>query len=105
MKKQLFKLNFRGKKFIIKNYIECRSFFSKLRGLMFRPRNFKTPLVFIFPFPRRYRIHSFFCRKFLAIWMLKGRIVDARIVKPWRIAVTSKEKFDELLEIPVTSSR
>lgn len=95
------KFNFRGRKFVIRGCIECRSFFSKLRGLMFRNKNFKTPLVFTFPFPFRYRIHSFFCRRFLAVWMLNGKIIEKRIIKPWRFAVVPNEKSDTLIEIPL----
>lgn len=97
-------IHFGCKKILIKDYIICSGVFSKIRGLMFRPKNFRTPLLFVFKKPKRCAIHSFFCRKFLAIWMLKGRIVDMKIIKSWRVAVTPKEKFDEFLEIPIIPS-
>jgi len=94
---------FKKKKIVIKDYILCDSIFSKMRGLMFRSRNFKKPLLFIWKKSGKYRIHSFFCRKFHAIWFLKGKIIDDKIVNPWKCSVTPKGKFDELLEIPLNS--
>lgn len=86
-----------------KNAIVCRSIFSRARGLMFRSADFKKPLLFVFSRPGVYPIHSFFCRKFRAIWLLKGKVVEERVVKPWKFSVTPKSKFDELLEIPLNS--
>jgi len=100
--KKVFRVGFNGKKIIIRNYILCDSFFSKLRGLMFRRENFKTPLVFTWKYPARRSIHSFFVRNnFLAIWEKNGKIVGKQLVAPWRFAVTPKEKFDTLIEIPL----
>ena len=72
---------------------------------MFRGKNFSTPLLFVFSKPGRYAIHSFFCRKFIAVWMLKGRITDVTLVEPWRFAVTPQAKFDGLLEIPLPATK
>lgn len=94
---------FRGKKIVIKNYTICDSFFSKTRGLMFRGKKYKKPLLFLFSRAGIYPIHSFFCRKFIAVWMLNDKIVDVKLVLPWKVSVTAKEKFDELLEIPVNA--
>jgi len=88
------------KKITLKNAIICDNFFSKVRGLMFRGKNFKTPLVFVFKKSGIYQIHSFFCRKFIAVWFLKGKVVDKRIVEPWKYSVSPSGKFDTLLEIP-----
>jgi uncharacterized membrane protein (UPF0127 family) len=99
--KKTIKFSFQGKKYSIKDYNICDNVFSKARGLMFRSKDFKTPLVFLWKKPGIYPIHSFFCRKFLAIWFRKGRIIDEKVVEPWRVSVTPKEKFDELLEIPL----
>jgi len=97
-----FSVNFKGKKYLIKNYIVCDSIFSQARGLMFRPRTFRTPLLFIFKKSSKQAIHSCFVDgDFLAIWMNNGKIVDKKIVKPWKFAVTPKEKFNLLLEIPL----
>jgi len=101
MPKKKFIINLKGWKFVIKEYIECKNFFQKARGLMFRGKNFKIPLLFVFPKPGNYTIHSFFCRKFLAIWLLKNKVIEMKIVKPWRLFVVPKEKFDILIEIPL----
>jgi uncharacterized membrane protein (UPF0127 family) len=102
MVKKIFSVKFNGKKYLIKDYLICDSFFSQARGLMFRPRNFKTPLLFIFKKSSKTAIHSCFVDgDFLAIWMNNKKIVDKKIVKPWKFAVTPKEKFNLLLEIPL----
>jgi hypothetical protein len=89
----------------ILDYIVCSGYFSKVRGLMFRPRNFKTPLVFIWKKPARRTIHSFFVfNKFVAVWLLGNKIIEKRIINPWKCAVTPKGKFDRLIEIPITPS-
>jgi len=77
----------------------CDSIFSKFRGLMFRKRS-KT-LLFRFKKPTRQPIHSLFCKPFRAIWLLNGRIIDDKIVKPFRISIKPKEKFSEIVEIPL----
>ncbi len=100
--KKTFSVKFNGKKYLIKNFIVCDSVFSKARGLMFRPKSFGTPLLFIFRKASKTAIHSYFVDgDFLAIWFLDGKIVDKKIVKPWKFAVTPKEKFNLLLEIPL----
>jgi len=100
-REKLFYLGFAGKKIVVENYEICTSFFSKLRGLMFRPRNFKTPLFFVFKKPVRYPIHSFFCKRFLAIWFLNKETVEKRIIKPWESNIYPSKEFDSLLEIPL----
>lgn len=97
------KFNFQGKKYSISNYTICGDILSRTRGLMFRSRNYRKPLLFVFSKPGNYAIHSFFCRKFIAVWFLKGKIVDAKLILPWKTSVTPKSKFDELLEIPLNS--
>ena len=101
MKSKIFKIKFMAKNLVIKDYTVCKSQLSKMRGLMFRPKNYKKPLLFIFEKVGRYPIHSFFCRKFVAVWMFDRKVVEIKIVKPWRFSVTPKEKFNLLLEIPV----
>lgn len=96
----------KNKKIAIKDYILCDNFFSRVRGLMFRQHNFKKPLIFIFPAVSRVGIHSFFVfNKFLAIWLKKNKIVDVKIVKPWRSCVKPKNNFDCLIEIPFTNKK
>lgn len=73
---------------------------------MFRSRNFKTPLLFVFNKPGIYPIHSFFCsQKFVAIWLIRDKIVDVKIVKPWSLIIKPKHNFDTLIEIPFRSER
>ncbi len=98
-----FKFNLNGQAITVKNARVCADFFSKMRGLMFRAN--PKPLIFIFKKPNLMRIHSFFVfQKFLAVWMLHGKVIDAKIIKPWRISVAPKQKFDTLLELPLTTS-
>ena len=101
--KKVFRIGLGKKKVIVKDYGICASPFSKMRGLMFRSQNYKKPLLFIFKKAGSYPIHSFFCRKFLAVWLLKGRIIDEKLVLPWKLSVTPEGKFDELLEIPLSA--
>jgi uncharacterized membrane protein (UPF0127 family) len=90
---------FQGKSFVINDFHICQTLLSKTIGLMFKknPKN----LLFIFEKPVNISIHSFFCRKkFVAIWLLKGRVIDAKIVFPWKLNITPRKKFDKLLELP-----
>jgi len=97
-----FKFNFRGKRILMK-VEKCESFWSQLRGLMFR-RN-PSPLLFILNKPSKFSIHSFFCKPFVAIWLLNNKVVDAKIVQPWTFRVWSKNPADKLLEIPFSSEK
>jgi len=76
---------------------------------MFRGDNYRKPLLFIWRKPKKRAIHSFFCREFVAVWMLKNknqlRIIDERIVKPFKSCVIPKEKFNLLLEVPLAYFR
>ncbi len=98
---KIFRIRFNGKKFVVKDYFVCKTIFSQIRGLMFRNKSYKKPLLFVFKKAGRYPIHSFFCRKFVAVWMFDKRIIEIKIVKPWKLSVTPKEKFNLLLEIPI----
>lgn len=106
-RKKVFGFKFNNKKILIKDYIICNTFFSKVRGLMFRKKSFLKPLLFIFSKPGKYSIHSFFCHKFIAVWMLqdgnKIEIIDVKKVLPYKFNVTPQKKFNLLLEIPVNS--
>jgi uncharacterized membrane protein (UPF0127 family) len=103
MERKIFKIKLASGKLIVDYALVCNDFFSKLRGLMFRGNNFKTPLLFVFAKPGKYAIHSFFCKKFYAVWMLNGKIVAEQIVEPWKVSVVPKKEFDMLLEIPAKS--
>jgi len=97
------RIEYKGKKIVVKNVMKCQSFYSKLRGLMFRKD--LNPLLFIFKRPTRMSIHSFFVkRKFLAIWSLKNKVIDVKIIEPYTLSVRPKKEFDMLLEIPFESN-
>jgi len=102
-KKSGFRFKFQGKYFAIGDYVVCDNFLSQVIGLMFKKNPKK--LLFVFEKPVKISIHSFFCRKkFAAIWLLKGRVVDAKIVLPWRLNIAPRKKFDKLLELPFNDS-
>ena len=77
----------------------CNTIFKKARGLMFRKS--PGPLFFVFNTPTRQPIHSFFCKHFRAVWIKNGKIIDDKIVHPWKFSVKPKENFTDLLEIPL----
>jgi uncharacterized membrane protein (UPF0127 family) len=81
---------------------ECRSFFSKTHGLMFRKNS--KPLLFFFNKKTNEGIHSFFCLPFFAIWFDSDRIIEIKYVKPWRFYLKPFGKFDKLLEIPINDN-
>lgn len=95
------KFKFKGKSYSIKDYEICSSYFSKLRGLMFRRRNYKKPLLFVFSKYGMYPIHSLFCRSFLAVWLDWGKVIGVKIVRPFKFNVIPQKKFNMLLEIPL----
>ena len=70
----------------------------KASGLMFRKNSY--PLLFIFKKPTRQPIHSFFCKPFIAIWFNQNKIIDVKLVKPFRLSIKPRDKFTKLLEIP-----
>jgi uncharacterized membrane protein (UPF0127 family) len=76
----------------------CDNILSQARGLMFKKKS--LPLLFVFKKPNRMKIHSFFCKPFIAIWFNGEEVVDLKVIKKSRFSIRSKEKFDKLLEIP-----
>jgi len=94
-----FLFKFEGKSLKILDIVIYKTVFSKMIGLMFKKN--PKPLLFVFKKPTKVSIHSFFCRKkFVAIWLLKGRVIDAKIVWPWGANIHPRKKFDQLLELP-----
>jgi uncharacterized membrane protein (UPF0127 family) len=91
------KLKFKGKQVLIED-IKKVSSIGKYTGLMFKPKETQA-LLFEFKKGRK-AIHSFFCKPFLAVWLLEGKIVDFRLVKPNLLYVIPNEDFDKLVEIP-----
>ena len=92
-----FNFNYVGRKFEVE-VEECKTVLGKTMGLMFRKKS--LPLLFYFNKLGRAPIHSFFCKPFFAIWFDGKKVVDGKLVKPWRLSVKPKEKFDKLLEVP-----
>jgi uncharacterized membrane protein (UPF0127 family) len=68
---------------------------------MFRKNS--PALLFYFKKDSNDSIHSFFCKKFIAIWFNDGKIVDVKYVLPWKISVKPGKSFDKLLEVPSTN--
>jgi uncharacterized membrane protein (UPF0127 family) len=93
------KFNFRikGKRYDIEVKV-CENMFQKMSGLMFRKRS--KPLLFVYDKLTYEPIHSFFCVKFVIIWFNGDDIVDMKLVRPWKLSVLPKNKFDKFLEIP-----
>lgn len=94
----------KSKRIGIKN-VKKLSKFEEGIGLMFRKRKKCPAMLFEFDEPTRLRIHSLFVFfSFGAIWLDdKNRIVDKKIVKPFRLSVSSKKPFYKLLEIPLNN--
>ncbi len=78
--------------------------FWMVKGLMFtRREKARALLLFDFKKPRRMKIHSFFCLKFLVVWLdKKNNIIEKRIVHSFNPLILPKRKFSRLIEIPVS---
>lgn len=92
-----FKFKIDNKNFSIKCK-ECNTLLSKLIGLMFKKKS--MPLFFRFKKLKKISLHSFFCVEFIAIWFNKNKLVDIKLIKPWRLYVSNDKKSDGVLEIP-----
>ncbi len=105
MKEQEFSFVYRGRKIKLKVKI-CRTFFSKLMGLMFRRLKDCPNLLFVFNKKTREGIHSFYVFfKFIAIWFDNNKIIDVKIVSPGNLYISPKNKFNKLLEIPLRNDK
>ena len=66
-------------------------------GLMFQKKS--PPLLFELNKPRKFSIHSFFCKPFTAIWLNeKKQATKIKNIKNWKLKISGKGKY--LLEIP-----
>ena len=99
-RKMKVKIKFAGKEVVVED-VKRVSPIGKVTGLMFRSSN-TCALLFEFEKGRK-AIHSFFCRTFLAVWTLDGKVVDYRFVKPFLPLIKPKSDFDKLIEIPFNS--
>lgn len=75
--------------------------FGKARGLMFRRRETESLLFEFGRFDRG--IHSCFVFfDFLAVWLdEKDNVLDAEVVKPFRLSVGAKKGARKLIEVPI----
>jgi uncharacterized membrane protein (UPF0127 family) len=88
----------------IKN-VKKLSEFGKGIGLMFHSREKCPAMLFEFTRPTTMRIHSLFVFfKFAAIWLDdKNKIIERKVVKPFRLSVGPEKPFYKLVEIPVNN--
>jgi len=93
-------LKYNGKELNL-NVRNC-NWFKKFIGLMFsRREKARALLLFDFKKPRMMKIHSFFCSKFLAVWLdKKNNIIEKRIIHSFNPLILPKKKFSRLVEIP-----
>jgi hypothetical protein len=76
--------------------------FGMFRGLMFKSR-YADALLFDFKRQCREGIHSFFCPRFLGLWIdEKNNLVEYKIVEPNIFLIKPKKKFRKLVEIPIS---
>ena len=91
-----------GKKKIRIDAKECRGL-GKIIGLMFSRQNSAKARIFRFGQETKMSIHSFFCPKFLAIWLKKGQVIDYKIVDKTLFSIRPSTSFDTLIEVPINN--
>jgi uncharacterized membrane protein (UPF0127 family) len=80
---------------------EC-NFLEKILGLMIFRK--KALLLFNSKKPIKLKIHSFFCSPFLAVYTDdKNNVLEIIHIKNWKPIILPKNKFNKLIEIPLTS--
>lgn len=92
------KVGFKGKKILVSAeqvWIPQISF-----GLMFRTKN--TPNL-LFDFPGNWALtSSFVFFPFLALWLdEKNKVMEWKIIRPFRFCVKPRKRFSKLVEIPI----
>lgn len=94
-------LKYKGKRINLDLKI-CNSF-EKFSGLMFTRRKKAKALLFDFKKSVKTGIHSCFVFfPFIAIWLDdKNKIIDLKIVQPFKFLISSKKVFNRLIEIPL----
>ncbi len=77
--------------------------FGKIKGLMFVTRKRAKPLLFSFSKPTKMAIHSWFVFfPFIALWLDdENKIIEKKLVRPFKCFITPRKSFHKLLEIPV----
>jgi uncharacterized membrane protein (UPF0127 family) len=72
----------------------------KVLGLMFFKQ--KALLLFNFKKPKKFKIHSFFCAPFLAVYTdEKNDIQEIIKITSWKPLILPRNKFNKLIEIPL----
>ncbi len=75
----------------------CKSFLSKVSGLMFRKKS--PPLLFVFNKEKKLSIHSLFCKPFTAIWLDENKKITKKVeITKWLPNISGRGKYT--LEIP-----
>ena len=79
--------------------------FGKGIGLMFHRREKCPAMLFEFQKPTKMSIHSVFVFfPFAAVWLDdKNKVLERKIVKPFRISIVPEKPFYKLVEIPVNT--
>ncbi|MEA3329138.1 MAG: hypothetical protein U9Q06_00150 [Nanoarchaeota archaeon] len=92
------KLKF-NKKIIEIPKLKIMGMFSGVRGLMFCRREKAKILLF----NSSGAIHSLFVFfPFLILWLdEKNKIIDWKLVSPWKFSIKSKKKFVKFIEVPI----
>lgn len=92
----------KSRKIKIKN-VKKLSEFEKGTGLMFHRREKCPAMLFEFDKPTRMKIHSLFVFfKFGAVWLDdKNRVIDKKMIKPFKFVISCKKPFYKLVEIPL----
>jgi len=95
-------LKYKNHKIEIKNIKECQGI-NKFIGLMFKPKNTEA-LLFEFSKPISIKIHSLFCKPFLAIWLDENnKIIEVKIID--KIGTYKpKKQFSKILEVPLNKN-
>jgi uncharacterized membrane protein (UPF0127 family) len=96
------KIKYKEKNLEIKD-VKILSKFGKGIGLMFHARENCPAMLFEFNKPVNMKIHSLFVFfPFVGVWMNdKDKIIEIKVIRPWKISFSPEKKFNKLLEIPV----
>jgi uncharacterized membrane protein (UPF0127 family) len=89
---------YKNKKKIVLDIYECDPI-EKILGLMIFKN--KALLLFNSNKKRKTKIHSFFCKPFLAIYTNdENKIQEIKKINSWKLSISPKNKFNKLIEIP-----
>ncbi|MBU4069607.1 MAG: DUF192 domain-containing protein [Nanoarchaeota archaeon] len=94
-------LNYKNKKF--KLNVKVCNWARRITGLMFTRKEKAEALLFDFGKPVSWGFHSFFVFfPFVAIWLDdKDKILDIKVVKPFKRNLSPKRFFTKVIEIPM----